>query len=90
MTKHTAEDIVQVEIAKVAESAAWRTAHTGMTELVVTGALVLVAQYAIGFGRFLELLFRFLIARILVGVVLDSQFTVGFLDFGFAGRLLYA
>jgi len=51
-----------------------------MSELIVTGTLVRIAQHFISFGCFLELLFRFLIARILVRVILDGFLSVCFLD----------
>ena len=83
------EDIVHRHTLS-AVTATGSTAHSGMTELVVTGTFVLVAQYAICFSRFLELLFRFLVTWILVRVILDGHFTIGFLDFGFTGRFLNA
>ena len=88
VAKHR-EDVVHRH-ALSAIAATCSTTHSGMAELVITGTFVLVAQYAISFCRFLELLFRFLVTRILVWVILDGHFTIGFLDFGFTGRFLNA
>ena len=60
-------------------SVACRTAHACKAELVVAGAFVGIAQHVIGFRCFLEFLFRFLVARVLVGVILDGFLAVGFL-----------
>ena len=83
------EDVVHRHTLST-ETATGSTTHSGVTELVVTGTFVLVAQYAICFSRFLELLFRFLVTWVLVRVILDGHFTIGFLDFGFTGRFLNA
>ena len=62
-------------------SAARRTAHAGMAELVVTGTLVGVRQHVVGFCCLLELLLGLLVARILVRVILNGSLAVGLLYF---------
>ena len=70
-----------------AESASGSTAYARMAELVVALPFLRVAQHLVGFGGFLELFFRRLVARVLVRVVLNGFFAVGFLDFLGCGRL---
>jgi hypothetical protein len=53
----------------------------GKAELVVGGALFVVAEHLVGFGRFLEILFCALVPRILVGMVFDGELPVGFFYF---------
>ena len=48
-------------------------ADAGMAEAVVARALVVVAEHGVGLGRFLELLFRGLVARIAIGMVLAAR-----------------
>ena len=48
-----------------------------MTVAVVLGALLWIAEDAIGFRCFLELLFRSLVTRIPIGVKLDGELPVG-------------
>lgn len=81
VAKH-GEDVVHGHAsAESAErtSVAGCAAHACKAELVVTGTFVRIAQYVIGFGSLLELFFRFLVAGIFVGVILDGFFAVGFL-----------
>ena len=52
--------------------------HSGMSELIVTGTLVRIAQHFISFGCFLEFFFRFFIPRILVRMILYCFFCVCF------------
>ena len=73
----------EASAAEAAEtaSAARRTAHAGMAELVVTGTLVGVRQHVVGFCCLLELLLGLLVARILVRVILNGSLAVGLLYF---------
>ena len=50
-----------------------------MAELVIACLLVGVAEYAVCLCRLLELFLGFLVARVLVGVILDGQLAVGLL-----------
>src|SRR5688500_7706287 len=51
-----------------------------MAEPVITRALFLIGKHGISLGRFLELILGFLIARILVGVILQRQLSIRLLD----------
>ena len=74
------ENIFETE-ALAAESAATKATTGGVkAELVILLTLLGVAQNVISFGSLLELLFGFLVARVLVRVVLDGKFLVGVLD----------
>ena len=65
VAKHR-EDVVHRH-ALSAISATGSAAHAGMAKLVVASALVVVAQYLVGFGCLLELILGLLVARVLVG-----------------------
>ena len=56
-------------------------------DLVVLGALGLVAEHVVGGGHLLELLLRLLVALIAVRVVLHGQLLEGLLDFILGGGL---
>ena len=58
-----------------------------MAEAIVGGALIAVGEHAVGLGRFLERLFRRLVARIAVRVVLQRQLAIGTLQLRLGGRL---
>ena len=61
-----------------------------VSELVVLCAFVGVAQDFISLRDFLELILCGLIPRVLVGVVFDGEFAIGFFDFVGAGFALDA
>ena len=69
------------EAAEAAGPAACRAAHSGMAELVVTGALVGVRQHVVGLCGLLEFLLGLLVPGVFVGVELDGRFAVGLLYF---------
>ena len=74
------ENVVEVETC-TAKSAATKTATGGVkAELVILLTLLGVAEHVVGLGSLLELLFGFLVARVLVRVVLDGKLLVGVLD----------
>jgi len=60
-------------------TAAGCTAHSGMSETVVTGAFLVVAQHAVSLSGFFELLLRLLIARVTIRVILDGLLPVSLL-----------
>src|SRR5207249_11362749 len=72
-----AEEIPEyiLESRKSAEAAAAcrRAAHAGVTETILVRALIRFAQHAVGFGCLFELLFRFLIARILIWMIFNRK-----------------
>ena len=72
------------------ERIAAAAAECGVAELVVVAALVGVAQDLVGLGGLLELLFRFLVAGILVGVELEGLLAVRLLDLFARGVLVHA
>ena len=76
------QDVLHRHAAAVAA-----TTHllAGKTELVITGALVGVAEHIVGLGSLLEfllggLLLGIALALLFVRVILDGQFAVGFLQ----------
>ena len=54
-------------------------AHAGIggAEAVIVGATLGIAQHVVGFRGFLEFLFRLGIVRIVVGMILERQLSVG-------------
>ena len=98
-SKELVEDVEWVESSAIEASCstakATCTAHTGMTELVVTRTLVVIAQYVVCLGYLLEVGFGSLLFGIrsltpLVRVPFESQLAVGFLDFVGTCSLLQA
>ena len=64
--------------------------HSGMTKSVVPRTLVGVTQDLVGFGGFLEVLFRLLVAGVAVRVKFKGLLAVGFLYRLFIGILFDA
>jgi len=52
------------------------------------GALLRVGEDLIGFGNFLEFLFRLLVAGIAVRVMLERELPIGLFDLVFAGAAI--
>ena len=80
-TENLAEQIAQIHGGGIEARA---TAHSGkslMAVSVVCGALLRVREYAVSFGGFLELLLGGMVAGIPVGMELESELTVGALQF---------
>ena len=75
VTEHR-EYVVHIHACSAKAAATASSAYSFETELVVTCLFVRVAQYAVCFGSLLELFFGLLVARIFVGMILDSQFAV--------------
>ncbi len=48
-----------------------------MSEAVILGALLRIAEHIIGFGRLLEFLLGLLVARVLVGMILYGLLSIG-------------
>ena len=65
-------------------------ADTSVTELVIALTLLRIAQHVIGLSQFLELLFGFLVPRVLIGVILDSELAIGLLQFVSRSTFSYA
>src|SRR5690554_8195274 len=82
------KDVVHAHTATKA-AASRGAANAGMSVLVVTSALVLIAQHLIGLSSFLKLFFRLLIARIFIGVKLYGFLAVGLFDFVCGSILTY-
>ena len=80
-SEYVAQDVGQVgEAGGGIESIAGRGGHALMAEAVVGGALLRIAQDAIGFGGFLEFLFGFVIAGIAVGMKFERKLAIGRLE----------
>jgi len=58
----------------------------GVPVAVVGGPLVVVHQHIVSLAKFLEPFLRVRIVGVLVGMVLDGQLAVGFLDLLHRGR----
>ncbi len=83
-----AEDVAEgVGAETPATAAAPRGLKTGMTVLVVRGALVRIGEDLVGFLGLLELLLGLLIARIAIGVIFHRQAPVGLFDLSFGRGL---
>ena len=65
--------------AESTRTAAGCTAHSGMSETVITGAFLVVAQHVVSLSGFFELLLRLLIARVTIRVILDGLLPVSLL-----------
>ena len=86
--RHSAAKTAVAAIAARTAAESLRTHR--MAELVISGAFVGIAQHVIRLGRFLEFLLGLLVSRILVGMILDGLFAVGFLYFIGCGVFRYA
>ena len=82
-----AEGITLAEAASLSGIEATRIAVGADGARVILGPLVLVAQYVVGAGNFLEAFLCGRVPRMLVGVMLLGQGPKRFLDFGLARRL---
>ena len=85
VTEDIAEHIAEAAGTTTAKAAATEataalTIDTGMTELVIGGALVSIGQHFVGFRDFTELLGRSFIIRVAVRVMLLGQASVRLLD----------
>ena len=82
-TECSSEKIVQyvIQIAEPLAEVRRRSVNSCMSELVVLGLLVCVAENGISLGSLLEFLFGFLVSRILVRMIFDGQFPVCLLYF---------
>src|SRR5262249_10594338 len=93
-SKEIAEKIAK-DVAEICERGRIKAtesaiAHTSMTKLIVTGALLTIDEHAVRFAGFLELLFRLRIVGIAVRVILHRQLAVRALDLLIAGAAFYA
>ena len=86
-TEKVSEDVAEVlEDARIEAGSAGGGADSGMSEAVVSGALVLVGKNGVGLAALLEFFFRVGIVGIAIGVILHGQLAVGTLDLSIAGR----
>src|SRR5262249_8951608 len=89
--EHFVENIrearAEIEAAKSSGSA---LLESGMTETVIGGAALIVAQDLVSFRRFLEFVLGVLVALIAVGVMLHRQLAIGFFNVFRAGATGHA
>ena len=89
--ENVTEEIIEkvTEIAEISEITAWMSAtgsaHAGMPETVVAGALLCVREDGVGLGDLLETLLSRRIVRITVGMTLQRELSIGLLEVGLAG-----
>ena len=80
-SEKVAEDVLHVdEVRRIESATAAIAGNARMSEAVVARTLLAVGQHRVRFAAFLELLFRFRIVRIAVGMVLHRQLAIGALD----------
>ena len=82
--RHSAAGVITASAAE-ASAEALRTHR--VTELVILLALLVVGEYFVSLGRFLELILGRFVARIFVRVIFDGQLSVGLLYFICRGGL---
>jgi hypothetical protein len=92
-TEEVLEDRAAEDIAESFEDVAHIAKTTlsvvpGMPETIVTGTFLLIAEDFVGFGSFFELVNRFRIPLIGIGVILERQFAIRPRDFILGSRLL--
>ena len=75
-SEHVAENIAEIGEARAVETLRRRALHALMSEAIVGGAFLRIAQDAVCFVGFLELVFGRVIAGIQVGMVLAREFLV--------------
>src|SRR5690606_18400228 len=83
ITENIAEgfkDIADVSESRTTSAATTEASHAGMTEAIITGALIRIAQDLIRCRGLLESLLRRLIARIAIRMILKSQLAISFLN----------
>ena len=64
------------------------TLESSFTKLVIALSLFRIAQYLVGFCRFLKLFFGFFVARVFIWVIFHGHLAVSLLDFGIACALV--
>jgi hypothetical protein len=81
--EHLSEQVAEVNLLEptLSLSSAEASVREGVvSEAVISGALLLVAQYGVSLAALLEALFRFVVAGVAVGVKLQRQLAIGALD----------
>ena len=79
--------IATAETTEAATLACSAAVHSGMAELIVTGALVRIRQHVVSFRSFFELFLGRLVARIFIRMILHGKFPVSF--FQHIGRSVF-
>ena len=82
------EDVVDVGKSATKSSSSCTTFKSCFTKLVIALSLLGVAQYLVGFCRFLKLLFSFLVTRVFIWVIFHSYLTVSLLDLSVTGTFV--
>ena len=77
LAEEVSEDISHIGVGKTLEARSARAAHSRVPVAIVGGALLRVGKYLVRFAGLLELLFRFRIIRVAVGMKLHGQTPVG-------------
>ena len=73
-----AKNVAQILEGRSVEThaSAGRVAHSSMPEAIVKRALLRIGKHGIGFGDFLEALFRIWIIRVAIGMVLHRELAI--------------
>ena len=78
--EEVAQDIAEVGKSVGVETGGSRAGHAGVPVVVVGGALLRIAEHAVGLGRLLEPLLGLLVVRVAVRVKLERHLPVGALQ----------
>src|SRR4030095_9475621 len=90
-TKQVSKDVFDAAKSRRAQrTSAGAARHSRMTEPVVTLPLFGTRQHTVSLGGFLKTLFRSLVVRIFIRVVLDCETPVGRLQLLLRGRTVHA
>jgi hypothetical protein len=90
-SENVAENVAEIgKYAWIESTHSSSAADTGVTEPVVVGAFLAIAQNGICFSGLFEGFFSFVISRISIGVVLECELSIGALDFLVAGAARHA
>jgi hypothetical protein len=87
-TKDVAEDVTEILKDRGIESSRTSrvTAHTGVSETVVQRSLLAIGKNCVRLGNLLELIFRFRVIRIAIGVIRHRELAISALDFDVGGH----
>ncbi|MCY1424129.1 hypothetical protein D9M71_398650 [compost metagenome] len=88
VAEHVTENIGEVRATKAGTAATHARIDTGMTVLIIGGALAGIGEHFVSLVGFLEFLFRLFVIRVTVRVMLHRQAAIGLLQVRFTGAAL--
>src|SRR5690606_24052707 len=90
VTEHVAEDVGEACVTTEAGPTAHLRIDTSVAVLIISAALTGIGKNFISLIGFFEFLFRVMVVRIAVGVVLHRQTSVSLFQLGLTGTALHA